>query len=316
MNLKGRPYGTYVTQYLSYLRTEEEEVLAAKKETFEQMLQFELPEGMTREDRVIPGHPQGKEELLIRIFRPASEQPLPMVLDLHGGGWVAGHPDGDNRRCIELAKRIPAILVSVDYTLSDGNERHFPAPLMDCYQAYCWMAEHGAEVGGDPARLGIHGSSAGGNLAGGLALYLRDHRGPKCALAVLNCPCLYLDFPETVAYHQNKELRMGPEEYAEGSECAYLGGAGGRTPSYYAFPGLCPDVRGLCPHFLIAAQYDTLRDDSMRYAMRLLNAGVQTDLQLAARTCHCFTGVPHPYTDLTNDMMAFAFRREFGLWEN
>lgn len=311
MKLNARPYGNYVGQYLSYLRTDEPEVLAAKKEGFERLMEYQLPADMTMEDRVIPGHPQGKAELPIRIFRPKADKALPLVLDIHGGGWVAGGLDGDNYRCIELAKRIPAILVTVDYTLSNGQDRHFPAPLLDCYQAYTWMAEHAEELGGDASRLGLHGSSAGGNLAAGLALYLRDHKGPKCSLAVLNCPCLYLDFPETAAYHQNRELRMGPDEYADGSECAYLGGANGQSPSYYAFPGHCPDVRGLCPHYIIAAQYDTLRDDSVRYLQRLLNAGVQVDFQLAARACHCFSGVQHPYTDLTNDMMAFAFAREF-----
>ena len=315
MELNGRSYGTYVTQYLSYMRTEDPEVREAKKENFERMRKYELPEGMMMEDRQIPGHPEGKEELPIRIYRPSSTEPLPMILDIHGGGWVLGNLEADNYRCIELARRIPAILVTVDYTLSDGREHHFPAPLMDCYQAYLWMSAHAEELGGDPARLGLHGSSAGGNLAAGLALYLRDHGGPKCALAVLNCPCLYLDFPETPAYHQNRELKMGPDEYAIGSECAYLGGMNGQIPSYYAFPGLCPDVRGLCAHYVIAAQYDTLRDDSVRYVQRLLNAGVQVDFQLAARTCHCFSGVAHPYTDLTHDMIAFAFQREFADWE-
>ena len=314
MNIKGKPTGTYRGHYLSHLHDECEEGLAAKEAFAAHYGKYTLPAGMTVEDRTIDGQSGGADKVLIRIFRPQSETPPPMILDIHGGGWTAGTVDNDNFRCTEIAKRVPAIVVSLNYTLSDGREHHFPAPLIDCRCAYMWLYEHGKEIGGDPTRLGLHGSSAGGNIAGGLALWLRDHNGPRCSLAVLNCPCLYPDFRETSAYHQNYELRLGSDEYAESAEVAYLGGTDGGTPSYYAFPGLCPDLHGLCPHYLIAAEYDTLRDDSVRYVQRLLTTGVQTDFQLAARACHCFSGVEqHPYTDLTHDMIAYAFRREFGM---
>ncbi len=310
--MKKEPYLTYQLLHASYLRDQPVDEEAVQK-TRAMRQAYRMPADMTLEDRILPGHPQGKKELKVRIYRPASETPLPMVLNFHGGGWMAGNLDGDDIRCVELAKRIPAIVISVEYTLCRPEGPHFPAPLMDCWQAYRWAAEHGSKVGGDPGLLGIHGSSAGGNLAAGLALYIRDKGGAPCSLAVLNCPCLYLDFNETIGFHQNYEVRLGKPVYHLGAERAYLGDLDGQAPSYYAFPGHCPDLRSLCPHMIIAAEYDSLRDDAIRYMTRLVATGIRTDFQLAARTYHCFTGMPNVYTDLTNDIIAFAFRREFGM---
>lgn len=268
------------------------------------------------EDRSIEGHPEGRQALPIRIYRPRAEKALPVILDIHGGAWMFGGLDMDIQRCIELASRVPAIVISVDYTLSGGKAHHFPEPLMDVYQLYCWTVAHAGEFGGDSERIGLYGYSAGGNLAEGLALYLRDRGDDRLALVVLDCPCLYLDKESSYAFHQNRELRMGPDSYSNGPEMAYLKNLDGQQPSYYAFPGYVPTVFGLGAHYIIAAEYDTLRDDAVRYMERLLKARVRVDFQLAASTCHCFTKMPNPYTSFTFEMMAFAFRREFGLLED
>ena len=312
MLLKGKPFPGYENHYMSYMKGDCEELQEAKKAQFGHLIGYELPEGMTMEDRMIPG-PDDGQELKIRIFTPANlTGPAPMILEIHGGGWVGGNLDIDNFRCIEIAKKIPAIVVCVEYRLSN-REVCYPAPLMDCHAAYMWMHDHAAEIGGDPERIGMHGTSAGGNLVAGLAMYLRDTRGPKCSLAVLNCAPMHLSFQEMASYHQWYELRMDDGEYVDGAEATYLGkNLTGPVPKY-AFPGHAEDVKGLCPHFILAAEYDTLRDSSVRYGMRLLENGVPCEMMVAPRVCHGFTCVHHEYTDLIHDLMAMSFRREFGM---
>ena len=73
----------------------------------------------------------------------------------------------------------------------------------------------------------------------------------------------------------------------------------------------CQDLAGLEPHIVVAAEYDALRDDGLRYANRLLEHGVQCEIYCAARVGHCYNRIPHPYSDLLHDLMAAAFQREF-----
>lgn len=276
------------------------------------LMSYTLPDGMKMEDKVIPGGDD--QDMTIRIYTPANiMKNAPMVLDIHGGGFVAGSMDTDNARCIALAVRIPAIVVGVEYRVSKPNGTHFPSPLMDCVAAYRWMVENGASIGADGSRIGLHGSSSGGNQAEGLALYLRDHNIQTPSLTVLNCATYIPGIAETMSYQQLIELKMGPDNKALGAEATYLGGYDGTLPSYYSFPGLCYDVEGLGPHMIICAEYDTLRDSGLDYARRLLNAAVPTELFLGGRLCHCFTSCPHPYTDQIHDLIATSFKREFGL---
>ncbi len=304
------PYPGYENQFKSYLRDGTDEIKAAAAANGQAMMTYTVPEGMTIEDKMIQGPDEG-QELKIRIFTPKTDKKIPAVIDVHGGGWVAGSVDLDNARCIALASRIPAILVSVEYRLS-GPEFHYPQPLMDIHQAYMWVLDHKEELGCN-GQMGLHGSSAGGNIAEGLCLYLRDHKEQMPELACINCGCYTTGFGEDYAFNQNFPLRMGPDQKAYGAENAYLGGYDGTVPSYYAFPGLCHDLGGNCPHLIITAEYDTLRDDGLKYAMRLLKVGVPTEIFSGARVVHCFTAAPHPYTDLTHDLIAMAFQREFGM---
>lgn len=293
-----------------------EEVQIRSKKQIEAMLSYELPEGMTMEDRIIPGPDEG-QELQIRVFTPANlAEKAPMILDIHGGGFVAGTVAIDNARCIALAAKVSAIVVSVEYRLAGKDGIAFPKPLEDCYTAYRYLHEHAQEFGGDANRLGLHGSSAGGTLAAGLALYLRDRNEIQPRLTVLNCPATDLNIHASLSMHQYKELKMGPSNKALGAEASYLGGYNGFLPSYYAFPKYCPDLGGLGPTMVIVAEYDTLRDSGLEYASRLLQTGVPTELYQAPRVGHCYTAAPHPFTDFTHEMMAWSFKREFGLLED
>ena len=309
MMLKAFP--GYENHLRSYMREETEQVLASREAHQKAMAEYKPEENIQITDRVIAGG--DGQDLNIRIYRPDQlPEQAPMVLDIHGGGFVAGNLDVDVFRCCSLAKRIPAVVVSVDYRLClDGV--CFPAPLKDCHATYMWMFDHAKEIGGDPDRMGLYGSSAGGCLAAGLALYLRDKNEPAPLLTVPNCATYTPAIEESMSYQQLKDLRMGPDNKALNAEATYLGGYDGTQPSYYAFPALAHDLGGLQAHFVIAGEYDTLRDSGIEYAARLLRNAVPTELFVAGRQAHCFTGVPHPYTDLIHDLIAASFQREFGL---
>lgn len=308
-------YPGYENHLRSYWKDDSEETAAAKAAQREDMMSYTVPEGMIIEEKMIPGTEEGTE-LKLRIYKPAGlTGKAPMIMDVHGGGWIGGNLDIDDARCIELAKRTPAIVANVEYRLTT-KEVYFPKPLMDCHTAYMWLYEHGEELGGDPERIGIHGTSAGGNMCGGLALYLRDHNEPMPKLTALVCPQLSLELTGHHSFMQMHELIMQPENKAECPESRYLGGYNGETPSYYAFPGECRDYHGLGAHMIIAGEYDTFRDDARDYASKLYRTGVPCEILVAPRVGHGFLTVHHPFTDLVHEYIASSFRREFGMLDS
>ncbi len=308
-----KPYKGYENHMISCQATKEtEEELKAVQAQGMELMSYTLPDGMTMEDIVIDG-PDDGQKLTLRIYRPADlPENAPVVMEVHGGGWVGGNLDIDNYRCCELASRTPCVVIGVDYRLTTA-EVYYPKPLMDCYTALMYIYDNAEALGVDKDRIALHGTSAGANLVAGLTLYCRDHKGPKIALSVLNCPVLSIEYTSDPAFHQLKEYRMRAKLPHENVDYMYLGGYIEDVPPIYAFPGYCDDLSGLGPHMIIAAEYDTLRDDGMRYGNNLLAAGVPCEMILAPRVGHGFCTVKHPLTEWVHEGIAMSLRREFDM---
>ena len=104
------------------------------------------------EDRVIPGV---AGPISLRIYTPAGTGPFPVLVYLHGGGWVLGSLETHDPICRELTRAVGCIVVSVDYRLAP--EHPFPIPLEDCYAAVCWVARCSADIHGDAQRIVVAG---------------------------------------------------------------------------------------------------------------------------------------------------------------
>lgn len=312
MNAHAYPgYEYHLNLYDIIANGSEEEQEKAREEQRKYISGYVLPEGMTMKDITING-PDG-DPLTLRIYTPANlPEHAPMLLEIHGGGFVGGSLDIDNYRCIYLAEHTPCIVIGVDYRLCNENV-HFPAPLMDCYAALNWIYGHAGELGGDRERIAVHGTSAGANLTAGLALYARDHGGPKITMSVLNCPPLTIEtFTSTI---QNSQYSLGSGSFEESVEYIYLNdnGYNGGMPNYYAMPGYCRDLKHLPATYIIVAEYDPLRDDGLAYANRLLKAGVPCEAIVAPRVGHGFCVVDHPLTRWVHNGVCASLRREFGM---
>lgn len=303
-------YEYHLNLYQIIANGTEEEKKAAQAAQTKYISGYTVPEGMTIADRTIPGG--DGQDMTIRIYKPAAlPEQAPIVMEVHGGGFTRGSLDIDNYRCIALAAGTPAIVVGVDYRLSAPGGVHFPQPLMDCYAALSWLGEHAAELGGDPKHIALHGTSAGANLCAGLALYVRDYGGPELSLVTLNCPVLSME--NTFSKRQYSQFALGVPVKRERAECIYLGSLDGSIPSYYAFPSYCTDLDGLPPHYIVVGEYDTLRDDGINYAVRLLQTGVPCELVVAPRVGHGFCVVDHPLTHWVHKGICGSLRREFGM---
>ncbi len=122
----------------------------------------------------------------VRLYDPQRQDPAPALIYFHGGGWVLGGLDSHDHVCRALANSVPCQVFSVDYRLAP--EYKFPAAVDDSYAATAWIASHAAGLGIDPARIGVGGDSAGGNLATVVAHLAREHSAPHLVFQLLIYP--------------------------------------------------------------------------------------------------------------------------------
>jgi acetyl esterase len=230
-------------------------------------------------DTVVDGVP-------VRIYRPASDGPLPIMVFAHGGGFVFCDLDTHDGLCRSFAKSIPAVVISVDYRLAP--EHPWPAAAEDVYTVTQWAAAHGAELGGDPKRLAVCGDSAGGNLAAVTALMTRDRGGAPLAAQVLLYPVLTADF----TYGSYHEFRTGYYNTTAAMQWywdQYLPSAADRENPYAA--PLSASVEAVAPAIVVVAGYDPLRDEALSYVTALREADVPaTELYYGA--IHGFLTMP------------------------
>jgi acetyl esterase len=235
-------------------------------------------------DREIPG-PAGP--LRVRIYHPRSAGPHPVAVYFHGGGWVVGDLETQDMICRGLCYGADCLVVSVDYRLAP--EHPFPAAPDDAYAATCWVAEHAAEIGGDPSRLAVAGDSAGGILSGSVALRARDERGPAICAQVLIYASMNYELSAPTA--SMRDYADGPLLSADDVEffwSQYFTDPAADQNHPYACPARAPDHRHLPPAFIGTAEIDPTRDTAENYATLLRDAGVEVEQ-------HRYTGMPHGF---------------------
>ncbi|HLN17507.1 MAG TPA: alpha/beta hydrolase [Acidimicrobiales bacterium] len=242
------------------------------------------PARATTRDFTIPskeGH-----DIRVRLYEPVERDgTAPGLAYFHGGAFVLGDLEVEHGKCLRHAADGGAVVLSVDYRLAP--EHPYPAGLEDCYTGLVWLADHAEELGVDPARLAVGGSSAGGNLAAAVALLARDRGGPPLAFQLLIYP---VTDDRTGNYPSMAEFAelAGWNGLASRDMWDHYLGPEPREVSAYAAPARAEDLRGLPPAFVITAEFDPLRDEGMAYAIALQQAGVPTEL-------HHVPGVPHGF---------------------
>jgi len=223
----------------------------------------------------------------LRIYRPQGSAGRPAIVYLHGGGWVLGDLEHSDALCRYMAAKGRHLVVNVDYRLAP--EHQFPTAAEDSYAAFLWTAEHAGELGIEPNRIVIAGSSAGGNLAAAVALMARDRDAVRPTAQVLVYPVLdracesssYVEFAEGYIVG-TEDMRWYWQQYLEGIQ----------DPGPYACPLQADDLSRLPPALIITAEYDPVCDDGERYAERLRQAGCSVRLSRYPGTLHGFFAMP------------------------
>ena len=218
-----------------------------------------------------------KRETPVRIYWPTAREsgasaPSPLIVFIHGGGWVLGDLDQYDDMCRRLCQGASSIVVSVDYGLAP--EWRFPDPVEECYAVTRWAADHAEALGADPNQIAIAGDSAGGNLAAAVCLLARDRDVPRLACQVLMYPVTHM-LSETESRSRNGSgyFLESPDMLWFG-ECYLRDRCDAKDP--LASPLLASDHKGLPPAVVITAEYDPLHDEGVAYTAALRKAGVPT----------------------------------------
>ena len=261
-----------------------DDTLAQARAAMSEMPVPELSDAVDRIDHEVPG----TDGVLVRVHRPVGAAgALPCLYWMHGGGLILGSYVGDDARFDRWSPMFGLVGVSVEYRLAP--ETPYPGPLEDCYAGLRWVYQHAGELGVDPARIGIGGPSAGGNLAAGLALLARDRGEIPITYQLLIYPML--DDRQATPSSQWPDPIWPPAANTYGWT-SYLGDRR-RAPDVpvYAAPARASDLAGLPPTLIAVGAVDVFSDEDIDYAVRLRHAGVPVDL-------HVYTGAPHGFDGL------------------
>lgn len=262
-----------------------------------------LPDGVTSRDLTMDGGLKG------RLYTPRDgAAPLPVLVYLHGGGWVVGSVETHDPFCRLLCEASGVMILAVDFRLAP--EHPYPAALEDTLTAFRWAAENARSFGGDAQRMALGGDSAGANLAAVAANRICANGGVTGPAALM---LLYPVMDHPSAGHGSYRER--------GSGCGLDGSlmewfwrqyAAGVAPGNAEISPLrIEDVPALPPTLLATAEYDPLRDEGVMYAEKLTAAGVKVTHLHAEDMHHNFP--VHPGTVMRFPQSAAALR-EFAEW--
>lgn len=222
---------------------------------------------------------KGGKPLKLTLLRPRTAPPdLPVLLHLHGGGYLVGAPYQDYPLFAQLLAARPCLIVAPHYRRA--CQVPFPAALDDSHDALIWARDHAAQFGGRGETIAVMGESAGGGLAAALCLSARERQSVGITAQFL--PYAMLDnrddhwtcLPERELTWSAAQNRHGWQAYARGSS------------SPFAAPALAQDLSNLPPAFGFVGTHDLFHDENRAYFERLSQAGVKTDFTVLQGAYH------------------------------
>ncbi|CAA9346508.1 MAG: Esterase/lipase [uncultured Lysobacter sp.] len=240
------------------------------------------------ENRTFPG-PGGA--VPVRIYTPAAAADAggarPVVLYIHGGGWVIADLDTYDASPRAIANAANAIVVSTHYR--QAPEHKFPAAHDDTLAAYKWVLANAASFGGDPKRVAVVGESAGGNMAANIALAARDQKLQAPVHQVLVYPVASASM-DTLSYTENAKAKPLNKPMMQWFAKHYLPASESGTDPRISLVQRT-DLKGLAPATVVLAQIDPLRSEGERYGEALRAAGVPVTIKSYDGVAHEFFGM-------------------------
>ncbi|MFT6006495.1 MAG: acetyl esterase [Pseudoalteromonas tetraodonis] len=225
----------------------------------------------------------------IETYRPKSASgKLPIILFIHGGGYVLGAADQARQKLTDWAEKLGVYIASVNYRLAP--EHPFPAALFDCFCTLKWLISNANQLNIDSTRIALVGESAGGGLAAGLCHYLRDHTDIKIALQLLLYPMIDHQNIVPASDKQSDTYVWSRANNAFGWK-SYLAGGVNESMLSYAVPTTRIDHIGLPRTSVHVGDLDLFYQENQQYVDDLLDAGVNAQLISYPGCYHAFNAI-------------------------
>jgi acetyl esterase len=250
--------------------------------------------------------PRAGHSIPVRLYRGGTGL-APAVIYCHGGAFVLGNLDTDHHQCVELARLGRCTVISVDYRLAP--EHPYPAALDDVVATLEWAVAGAAELGIDTDRLAVAGNSAGGALAALLAQRSADGSVPALVFQMLHQPVL-----DDRPMPSKAEFLATPGFDGPAAALMWRHYLAGESVPLGAVPGRAVELGGMASTLITCSELDPLRDEAVDYALRLMWAGVATELHVYPGTCHGFDSLLPTWGTSRElfELQGAALRRAFG----
>lgn len=237
-----------------------------------------------REDILIESE-SNSPQVKVRIYRPRSGMwSTSAVMVIHGGGMVSGSIEADDGNAAFLCETLGVLTVALDYRLAP--EHPFPAGIEDCYSVARWLFANAKLFSVDQEKIAVYGGSAGGGLAIGLALMLRDRDNPNFSFVMAAYPMLD-DRNKTLSSLSITNVGVWDRKANLESWDWYLGDSPKADEvSIYAAPARATDLSGLPPVFMDVGSCDLFKDEDQLFAERLIAQGNRTEFHLYSGAYH------------------------------
>ncbi len=229
--------------------------------------------------------PADARTLRARHYAPAAtaSSPTPLLVYLHGGGFVIGDLDTHDEPCRLLCHHAQTHVLSVEYRLAP--EHPFPAAVEDSIFALAWAQEHALSLGADPTRVCVGGDSAGANLAT-VAAHVRALQGRAASAQLLIYPVM--DRAETSSRRDFARGFLLEQRDMLAFDRYYTPEPVGDDRVWQVNPLHAPELHRLPPTMLVTAGFDPLRDEGQAYASALRAAGVSVRERCEGSLVHGF----------------------------
>ncbi|EDN03846.1 alpha/beta hydrolase fold-3 domain-containing protein [Histoplasma capsulatum] len=263
-----------------------------------------LPVGK-QEDIFIKRKESDGLDVNLRCFTPIAEKApaggWPALIYFHGGGWVLGNIDTENVVCTNICSRAECVVITVDYRLAPENP--FPAAVHDCWEAVLWALSEGrTHLNLDISRIGVGGSSAGGNLAAVMTHRCAARNFSPLKVQLLSVPVMdnTADVSNNISYRDNEHIPALPAAKMLWYRRHYLPRESDwanpeASPLFYADES--PTWSGVPPAIMMVGELDVLRSEGEKYAEKLMKSGIHIDL-------HVMEGMPHPFLAMDGVLQA------------
>ncbi|EKQ50903.1 MULTISPECIES: alpha/beta hydrolase [unclassified Clostridium] len=218
------------------------------------------------------------------IYKAKNNSKAPVLFDVHGGGFVTGLPEDDDRFCDLVRNELDITVISIDYRLAP--EYKCPTDKNDVFDVVDYVSSHSREFRIDSYSMAIGGHSAGANISTVVCMMAKEAKKFSFKCQILDYPPLDLATPATEKFYTEGAI---PPEIAAIFDKCYRREEDAKNS--YCSPAYATneELKDLPPAILITCEIDSLRDEAENYAQKLIKAGVET-------TAKRFYGVRHGFT--------------------